>query len=420
MRRLLLLLLTLVLLLLAAPLLNAQDELPVVVELTDGYTINVPDGWESREGLNDGFIISDGASFLYVMDPTVIAEKVDTEDAPLLADILIQLFELQYRAQLTPDQLTPVVIGELEAISYSYDVGAAFRGTFLVVELSEATYALFDLTESTESALEPVEFLSPIIASMLAGDDSIIVAATVVPCMVTAAQPNTVSLRVGPGDNRAVLFYMPADVEVRANGLYLDAEGDTWLRLIKSQIAPDSASDEIWVAEAEVVTTGDCTALIEIASRDIIPAAPPVVALTEATPEAGAAPVGGGDPNAVVGVIPRGGVWTFAFDTTALQSCANGDTTRADTVAILGDFGRGFSGGLNVAADGRSFTHYGTTYYLDASGEYIGNQSFGTGVGQTTRLRLVSDSQMSGSYTINVVGADYQCSITIFVSMRRG
>lgn len=398
----------------------AQDEPTIPVDLNNDYTLQVPDGWESRDGLNGGVIISDETRFLYVMDPDTVAENVETEEVPLLADILIQLFELQYRTQLTPDDVTPMPLGDLNAVVYEYPVGDVYAGTFLVVEVAEGSYALFDLTTPVDDDADAIEFLTPIVASLISADAPVVVAATVVPCMVTAAAANSVAVRVGPGDNRAILFYMPDATEVRANGQYVDDEGDLWLRLIKAQLAPDSSADELWVALADVEAVGGCDTMTMVSARGIIPAAPPIVAITDTSSSDPSAPTAAGDPNAVVGLVPRGGVWRLSFDTTALQSCANGETTQTPTADVLGDFGNGYSSGISPAADGRSFTFYGITYVLQDGGIYIGGSDFGDGVSQTTRLRPISDSQMTGEFTINVIGADYRCSITIFVSVRRG
>jgi hypothetical protein len=126
------------------------------------------------------------------------------------------------------------------------------------------------------------------------------------------------------------------------------------------------------------------------------------------------------DPNAQVSTVPRGGAWRFTYDTTAFQSCANGDTTRTDTTAVLPGLNLSFSSPLTVAADGRSFQFFGTTYTLQQGGIYLGSATFSAGVNAQTRLRPDTDSSMSGEFVINVSGADFQCSITIYVSMRRG
>ncbi|MDX2139777.1 MAG: hypothetical protein SF123_16955 [Chloroflexota bacterium] len=408
----------------------AQDELTVVVELTDGYSISVPDGWSGSPGLNDGFIISDGTRFLYVMDPTVVSEALDLEDdAPPLTELLINLFELQYRVAPDLEDITQSELGEpaLAAAVHTYSVGDAFAGTYVVVQVGELSWALFDMTAPVDDTLDALELIGQIAATLVEGEIApITAAATAVPCMVVPAPNNTVAVRIGPGDNRAIILYMPNDTEVRANGVFIDENGAEWLRVNKTQLAPDVAADELWVLAEEVITSGDCTNLTAIASRNIIPAAPPVVVIASEDTAQGANTSAGvpTDPNAALGLVPRGGMWTWRFDSTAYQSCAaggaTGDTTQSPTSELLGTFASGFTSAMNVAADGRSFTFYGTTYTLQSGGIYLGVSDFGGGVGQATRLRVISDSRMTGEYTINVQGADFACSITIYVTVTRG
>jgi hypothetical protein len=410
--------------------LAAQDELTVVVELTDGYSISVPDGWAGSPGLNDGFIVTDGTRFLYVMDPTVVSETLDLEDeTPPLTELLINLFNEQYRVTPDLEDITQSELGEaaLPAAIYPYSVGDAFAGTYVVVQVGAEAWALFDMTAPVNDTLDALELIGQIAMTLVEGEIApITAAATAVPCMIVPAPNSTVAVRIGPGDNRAIILYMPDDAEVRANGVFVDENGAEWLRVNKTQLAPDVAADELWVLAGEVITSGDCTSLTAIASRNIIPAAPPVV-VVPAEDTAQGANTGAGvptDPNAALGVVPRGGVWTWRFDSTAYQSCASGgvtgDTTQSPTSELLGTFAAGFSSSMNVAADGRSFTFYGTTYTLQQGGVYLGTSDFGGGVGQATRLRVISDSRMSGEYTINVQGADFACSITIYVTVTRG
>jgi hypothetical protein len=427
--RLIYLLLVVLCLFLAASI-AAQDELTVVVDLTDGYSISVPEGWSGRPGLNDGFIVTDGTRFLYVMDPAVVGDRLDlVDEAPLVTDVLVNLFELQYRVTPDAEDITEIELGTaaFPAAVYAYSVGAAFAGTFVAVQVGDSAWALFDMTAPVDDTLDALELIGQIAATLVEGEVPAIVAGpTAVPCMVIPAPNSTVAVRIGPGDNRAIILYMPDDAEVRANGIYIDDDGAEWLRVNKTQLAPDVAADELWVLASEVVTSGDCTNLTAIASRNIIPAAPPVVVVSsQDTAQGGSTDVGvGADPNATVGVIPRGGTWTWRFDTTAYQSCASGgvtgETTQTPTSQVLGTFAAGFTSSLNIGTGGRSFTFYGTTYTLQSDGIYLGVSDFGGGVGQATRLRVISDSRMTGEYTINVQGADFACSITIYVTLTRG
>jgi hypothetical protein len=411
------------LLTLAAFLVGAQDELPVTVQLTDGYSIRVPEGWAGRRGMNDGFIISDGTSFLYVMDPTVVAGRVDAAAAGLIQEVLIALFRLQYRADARPADISAVTIADLPAAVYEYSLTPTFKGTFVVVETDDSTYALFDLNAPADSQDDPLVLLESVVATLVEGEvQNVPVLATAVPCFVAATADQTVAVRIGPGVNRAIILFMPADIEVRANGFYTDpGDSSEWFRIVKAQIAPDVAADELWVARADITESGDCTNLTRIDARAIIPPAPPITAIrTTSGPASGAGAEVPADPNAAVGTVPLPGAWTFAYDTTAYQSCRGSDTSRTNTADVLQGLPLTVSSPITVAGDGRSFRFYGTTYTLQADGVYLGSATYGGGVSAQTRLRVLSSSSMSGEFVINAVGTDFACSITIYVSMRRG
>jgi hypothetical protein len=407
---------------------QAPEDFTVPVALSDNYGIMVPEGWESREGLNDGFIISDGTRFLYVMDPTVLADTIDLDRSPLMQDILSQLFQLQYNTRMDIDQITESRIDGNPALTYTYTIGDVFTGTFVLLQLDEQEYMLFDLTGPNDDFVDPSIFVAQVAETLSHGAEATPVAVVAVaPCLVASSESTDVAVRIGPGENRAIILYMPRGSEHRATGQFTDEDGGLWLRVSKLQLAPEVAADELWVLAEDVTTTGDCTVLTQIGGRSIIAAAPPITAIGSGRPVGGS---GGApasippDPDATVGIVPRGGAWRFSFDPTAYQSCRAGDqqgeTGTTATSALLGDFAQGYSSPINVAADGRSFTYYGITYTLQEGGIYIGGQAFGDGVSQTTRLRPLSATQMTGEYTINIPGTDFACSITIYVTVRRG
>jgi hypothetical protein len=406
---------------------QAPEDFTVPVTLTDNYTIMVPEGWESRDGLNDGFIISDGTRFLYVMDPTVIAETIDLDRSPLMQDIMSQLFQLQYNAAIDIDEIIDSRIDGKTAMTYTYSIGDIFTGTFVLLQLAEQEYMLFDLTGPNDDFVDPSIFVAQVAATLAQGAQATPVAvSTIVPCLLASSETTDVAVRIGPGENRAIILYMPRASEHRATGQFSDEDGGLWLRVSKLQLAPDVAADELWVFAEDVMTTGDCTVLTRVGGRDIIAAAPPITAFgTGRTTGGGGVPASiPPDASAALGFVPRGGAWRLSFDTTAYQSCRAGDqqgqTNTAPTRDILGDFADGYSSPINVAADGRSFTYYGTTYTLQQGGVYVGGQAFGDGVSQTTRLRPLSQTQMTGEFTINIPGSDFACSVTIYVTVRRG
>jgi hypothetical protein len=361
------------------------------------------------------------------MDPVVVADNVELESVDSIQGVLTELFRFQYRAEVDAEDITLTTLAERTAAVHTYELGMSFDGVFIVVELEAGSYALFDLT-GPAGGDDPTPLMETIIATLAQGDVATVqvipVAVTVVPCLVHVEQGNTVPVRIGPGMNRAIMLYMPANIEVRANGHFVDpVDASEWFRILKSQIAPDVAAEELWIARTDVVEQGGCDTLTQIDARTVIPPAPPITAVRTTGGRAsggGSTPSVAADPNAQVGIVPLGGNWTFVYDSTAYQSCEGGDTTRMNTVEVLVGLNLRVTAGMDVAPDGRSLQFYGTTYTLQSGGVYLATAVYDAGSNAQTRLRPVSTAAMSGEFVINVFGDNYRCSITIPVSMRRG
>jgi hypothetical protein len=107
------------------------------------------------------------------------------------------------------------------------------------------------------------------------------------PCLVRARGVDATQLRVGPGNNRSVLRWLEADRDFTVVGTNVASDGSVWWRLDKSQAAPQqvSAVNETWVADSQVVRSGDCDTVGIVAAPPIIRARPT------------AAPTGTPDPN---------------------------------------------------------------------------------------------------------------------------
>jgi hypothetical protein len=100
------------------------------------------------------------------------------------------------------------------------------------------------------------------------------------PCTVRASTRNSVQVRVGPGENRSAIAWMPPNVDVDVYGYAQADDGSFWWQVDRDQAAPGSAANEAWIAQAGVETSGDCdTDAIEVAM------APPVIPIATEPPE---------------------------------------------------------------------------------------------------------------------------------------
>jgi hypothetical protein len=74
------------------------------------------------------------------------------------------------------------------------------------------------------------------------------------PCTVRA-KSDDVTVHVGPGRNRGIRQYLPADKDFPVVGQGEDSNGDLWWQISLSKVA------QAWVADEDVTTTGDCAAI---------------------------------------------------------------------------------------------------------------------------------------------------------------
>lgn len=94
------------------------------------------------------------------------------------------------------------------------------------------------------------------------------------------------SMRVGPGTNRGVNGSLPLDREFVVIATNTpNSEGSIWWRLDKSEVAPRSSANELWVAATEVTTSGDCSTVPDQNAPPIIRA--PQVPSTDTRPTTG-------------------------------------------------------------------------------------------------------------------------------------
>ncbi|MBZ0286054.1 MAG: hypothetical protein K8I30_00460, partial [Anaerolineae bacterium] len=132
----------LVLLAAAVPAL-AQNLTPV--ELPDGYTIDVPDGFELIEDADTGLMsLTDGETSIDVYLPSLLAESVewdnDAEPAEILASAVTTLFEFE---DPTIDEIE-IAKNVISVWNWSID-DDDLSGTSYLIQLDDETYALVDI-----------------------------------------------------------------------------------------------------------------------------------------------------------------------------------------------------------------------------------------------------------------------------------
>jgi hypothetical protein len=428
-KRWLLLLSLPVLLLLAMPVWAQADELTQAVELSDIYTVSVPADWEVEEDEEMGgfVLLGDGVGAL-VFEPTQIAAIADVKEDDPLVDKLIDLYRQLASSRARRSEIEEIALGEYPAASYGY-VEDEYEGLFIVVDYGDEQFGVLDFYTSVGDLDDQLDLAMAIAETFRPAEGAIDpktglpfgtapVTTTIStesppasePCLVSTTSADTVQLHVGPGLNRAVVAFLPANNEFDVTGSFTTDDGSEWFQLDKNEVAPSSAASEVRVARENVDESGDCDAVAGTSAPPIVPiiSNPPPQPTT--APGETAAPV-------EAGLVPAEGDWTFTLDTTLLASCEGTETVRFNTQEVIGDEPLSQIFRLRVSNGGASITFGGDVYILTSPGNYYGTYTFEDGTNAQIRLQVVSTTFMSGSLVGNATVDGIPCSATVAIRL---
>jgi hypothetical protein len=409
-------LIVLVLLLLAVPGF-AQELEPV--DLGDGFSISVPDNWESESDRDSGGMLFTGRIRrddlnLLVVTPPQVAELVEVSEGDL-TDVLIEVIDEIYNADARSRDIDEVDDFDYPAVVWSYSTDDDLSGFAYLLEIDTEQYAFLDIWG--ENFEDHQDVVNEIIASFRFDAD----VATdpeadpepAEPCFVSTDQARTVQIRVGPGENRSVILFLPTERSFTVTGRFEDTNGNVWFQLDKSEVDPNSAANEMWVAEAAVETEGDCE---NIAGAD----APPVIPGGPRNPPGGGGNSGGGSSgggDAAVGGVPNAGRWSIVLASTTAVSCTDTQTISVNTTEIFGLTVINTS--ISVAGDQRSITVGGSRFTLLQPGSYNGSFPFADGSNVQMRLDVQNGNLVTGQITYNYTVQGLNCSATVPITGTR-
>lgn len=95
-------------------------------------------------------------------------------------------------------------------------------------------------------------------------------------CYVLTDRENEIEVRVGPGKDRGVFGYFPANQDIRVIGKAYDSENVVWWEIDKSQIPGGTEADTLWVNSDDVGEKGDCLAVGQVEAPPVIIGSTPV------------------------------------------------------------------------------------------------------------------------------------------------
>jgi hypothetical protein len=284
---------------------------------------------------------------------------------------------------------------------------------FFVIELNDGSFGAVNVYTDEIDIEDALEEVSGILESFGAADGS------AEPCFVSTESERTVQLRVGPGTNRSVIAFMPANEEYQVIGRFVADDGSVWYQLNREEVLPNSAAAEVWVAQADVDEHGDCEQVSDAAAPPIIP----IVNQPQPTAEPGqtdTADEGGSDTGGTAAtIVPLAGYWIVNLAATSTISCLGTNTITFDSNEIFPD-GLSFEVYISsVASDGSSFVMYGDTYVLQSNGFYIGPSMFNLIDldNSQTYLMATSPTTMTGNVVANFVYQGRTCSQSTSVTL---
>lgn len=151
--------------------------------------------------------------------------------------------------------------------------------------------ALMEVAQKAESDVQPTvsDAQQRLSAGTLPADPAQFAQSTA-PCTVRAS--NEVSVRVGPGENRGVYTSLPANRDFTVTGQSTANDGSLWWQLDKTEIEGGDMANSLWVAQTDVVSSGNCS----VAAVEAVAPPPVILPRPSPVPTSAAPPVTAGEP----------------------------------------------------------------------------------------------------------------------------
>jgi hypothetical protein len=321
----------LVVLLLAFPLALVAQSGTRTVDLGDGYEITVPDGWE-LDTSQDDMVVFYGETLALGVNTPVMLEAMGWDPADFVdaVDALVNLGSTADGSALTRNDTAKAQFDGRSAATYNGPLDEASDNLQVALELSDGSYGFLVFVGTTSDLDAAQDEIEAIAASFDVAESAPAAAAgSGATCTVRASNADAGQLRVGPGENRSAIAFLPANTSVTVTGRIELDDGSVWYQLDKAEAAPQgTAASELWVNAENVSATGDCDTVGETN-------APPVIPISVAPPAATAAPGEPQQPPAQAGALPAAGVWTIVLNPVTNASCLGYDNIQVNTADLF-------------------------------------------------------------------------------------
>jgi len=373
-----------------------------------GASVTYPDKWELTEA-DDGHIeLTIEGITLSIYDSVALETAVDFTEASspraAMIDLALEFVETVNTADIETDSVDERDYARLD------DEGDDETTSLIVLSMSDDSFGLVqsvgepDVAEGNEALLLDILASFDVSGGDDEGDDDEEgglslnldeVDLDAVICNVSTTEANTVQVRVGPGTNRTVVSFLPANVDFRVLGKSEADDESLWYRLNKDEAAPDKAVNETWILAEDVTATGECDGVADVAAPPIIP----IIVQPTANPD------GSVDESNLI--TPQAGAWSFVFGDIVLScddglvfSFPNEDPPFASTVSGGGDSPLVVDGDVYATAGPNQYTFTST---IAVEGDVL------TG---TINLTVTSETTMNGTLSARFENCNVSTTLT--------
>jgi hypothetical protein len=387
----------------------AQDiDLPGTFTFESGTSVRLPDGvkTEQHEDLPHILSVSSGDSWFFVVDFTFFQVARFTAESTL-EEAAAWYIETFAEVEFDADKAEAIAIDSREALAYTYEVeDTEMEIRLVMVRFTDGSFGALDAWGVAEDDILSIAatFDAPA-APARGGLIGAAAPASAASCTIRTADANTVQLRVGPGTNRTVFAFLPANTDFTPLGRAEADDGSLWFQLDRAEVAPRAAAAEAWVAAEEVESSGNCDALDDAAAPPIVPIIP------AAPPASGSAGSGDSAPAPQGSVVPSPGTWTLRYAATGKASCL-GTQTIDFPVSLPNET-------VSLSVSGNSIIFGGDRLTQVQPGVYSGLFDFSDGSSVRLVLRAASSTLFTGEAIANVNIEGEQCSATIPLTVTR-
>lgn len=236
-------------------------------------------------------------------------------------------------------------------------------------------------------------------------------------CFVSTDTARSVTVRVGPGENRTAILFLRVGEEFAVVGATTLEDGSIWFKLDKEQVDPGTSAAEFWIAADDADQSGDCEAVAAAI-------APPLIPILNSAAAA----------NAQVTTTVAGGAWRLFFADKFIYSCVTPafvtSTYEEQTLEIMDKLS--WDVNLAFAPNQRSFTMTGewVEYSVDENGSidfvltgdnrYTAAATQPDGRNFSYHLTAISPDLLAGETRFHFGNETVKCSETIKLELRRG